>query len=262
MFLEVAGQSLLGLFREQCTQYLPDFNWKEFDKAVDIINRYENSPVDEIIQQSPYVKKWYASLKKGEPDYSVYEGEYYMASSLLCYANYTRGMLRMLAKHTDVFKDKKIDTIVDYGCGIGYSSLVLQEMWPDAKVYGTNYNPSLQLDFTKKLFKPKGLYARDRHTKIGKVSLGFSAEYFEHFEEPVTELITILDKNSPDVLVTANSFAPLAVGHFNKYNVTGVGMGIDPRKTTNAFNKTMHNNGYIKYSHWWNGRPNIWVKQN
>lgn len=257
-------KELLPMFQRQAHEFIPGFKVEEFNQSLKIIQDIEYSNEKDVVATSPYVKRWYDSIY-GEngynPDYGVYDDEMYLASSLMCYYHYTRGNLKILDKNTNLFSRDTIHQIIDYGCGIGYSSIALSELFPEAMVWGTNYKPSMQYEFIDNMaLEQENFEAIDDFKKIGKIDIGFAAEYFEHFENPIGHLIEILDSNKPRVMVTANSFSAYAVGHFNIYPVPGKEGKRGPAETTRGFNKVLRERGYTKYSNWWNGRPAIWVK--
>ena len=48
------------------------------------------------------------------------------------------------------------------------------------------------------------------------IDLVFASDYFEHFESPIKHLNEVLKVN-PKLIVVANSFGSVSVGHFNIY---------------------------------------------
>ena len=197
-----------------------------------------------------YICQWYESLKKCKPDYSLYNSKFYLMSSWICHDLFSKGYLTIIARRKKEFKKPKV--IIDFGCGLGFSSLKLQNIFK-CKVYATNVKDSQQAVFNKEVFKDKVELVTDIR-KLPKCDLAYCSEYFEHFENPIKHLKQILKLVTPKFFVFANSFNTIAVGHFNVYN------GKSADETKELFQKALMNAGYVQLKQTWNNRPQIWKK--
>jgi hypothetical protein len=150
----------------------------------------------------------------------------------------------------------KITHIVDLGCGCGYSTQGLQEIFPAANVIGTNL-PGYQTDFATTLGVK---VVTNDNLLVGKNSsvLTFASEYFEHFKEPITHLQEIIEKLHPKIMLVANSFSSHAIGHFDYYTIDKQQYSKDT--VARLFSKEMRSLGYkfIEVG-FYNRRPHIYL---
>lgn len=211
--------------------------------------------------------RWYESIKQGEPDYGVYSDDEYLAEAWYCWAKYSREYLRALTSPklegdrapSDVFSPSRI---ADIGCGVGYTTACLKEMWPRAEVVGTNVEGSKQAALVARMARCRGYKLEcGGLDKVGKVDLVFASEYFEHFYEPLAHLTEVLDYLAPEVVVTANAFTSRSTGHFPEYLIDGE--IVSNKRVTRRFTQAMNERGYQRVLFdVWNGRPVIWQKEN
>ena len=206
-------------------------------------------------------KKWYNSLETEIPDYSVYSDPFYFCELWLCWVNYSRRYLKDISANKSFFgksivSDIKANTIIDLGCGFGYTTTALKELFSNSKVFGTNIEGSSQYDMAKNLGNQHDF------TIIGSYEntpcdLIFASEYFEHFERPIEHLIQVIEHCNPKYMLIANAFTSMAIGHFNKYkNLSETYSGKD---MSLLFNNTMRKYGYEKVkTTCWNNRPAYW----
>lgn len=229
------------------------------EKALEIVKKYPDGSehYNELIDQ------WYESLEKGKPNYEIYDDKYYFIEVYYCWFKYSRKYLESIQKNTELFEllTTNIRTIIDLGNGIGYSTVKLQEMFPKCSVYGTNIKNSDQWRFNQKLTEntPIKIIEDINELKENKIDLVFASEFFEHLERPIEYLRVLIDRLEPKVLIIANSFNTVSIGHFLKYTDGGI---VYPReKISKKFNDTLKELGYIKVNTgFWNNRPNIWIK--
>jgi len=200
--------------------------------------------------------EWYASIAAGAPDYSVYERPVYLAEVWYCWATYSRKYLRELDK-AGVFAGAK--SIVDLGCGTGYSTAALSQMAPAARVCGTNVLVGEQ---GKLCLSMAASYSFDLCANIAEVETVdavFASEYFEHWAAPIEHLREVLARR-PRLLVIANTFTSPSIGHFPSYAVDGA--QVDGATASRAFNATLVDAGYRqrKDLQLWNNRPAVWER--
>lgn len=219
-----------------------------------------------------YFKKiedlWYESLKTGVPDYELYNEDYYFTDLFSCFIVYSRKYIRSLKKN--IFKDsgvivydvlKNYNTIIDLGCGIGYSTAALKQMFPHAELLATNLEDTKQFEFCKYNSEKYDFKLYPEVKKVGKnVDMVFASEYFEHIENPLEHLNEIIDCLNPKCFVTANAFNTHALGHFDEYKNNGE--IICQSKISKMFNDLLKERGYIKQkTNFWNNRPSVFIKK-
>jgi len=197
---------------------------------------------------------WYKSVEQGQPDFSIYNGERYVAEATSCYLIYAKKYIKLAAKFIE---DKfEVNEIWDLGCGIGASTCLLKMLFSQAKVYGTQL-PSAQRKVAEALGKDCGFEITDTMNSTGN-AIVFMLDYLEHFQCPTEHLETIIAQQ-PKLLVMANSFGATAVGHFPKYKIGD--STFTNKETGRKFSQWLKNKGYKKLdTGFYNNRPAIWEK--
>jgi hypothetical protein len=203
--------------------------------------------------------RWYESIEKGEPDYTVYDDDYAFTEMWVCWAIYSRGYLRTLLKPSVWPIVQDVKTIVDLGCGIGYTTAGFKQLFPSSEVTGTNLEGTKQYDFCVSMGETYDFKVASDIKKLGHVDLVFASEYFEHIINPIFHLEEILTTISPEFLYVANSFNTHSVGHFHNYLVGGT--WVSESKLSMIFNKTLQSYGYSRLEiNAWNNKPALWAK--
>ena len=208
--------------------------------------------------------KWYKALRSRSIDYSIYSNDGFLSEMWACWAIYSRNYLRSIQSKKSLFGKSILDDfgevkkIADLGCGFGYTTVSLKQIYPSAIVYGTNLEDTEQIKICR--------YLASRHgfnivTDIGaiepEIDLLFASEYFEHILSPIEHLIDIIEKLKPKNMLIANSFNVKSVGHFTHYKVNG--QDISEKYISKIFNKTLIDHGYQKVkTKLWNNRPTYW----
>ena len=205
--------------------------------------------------------RWYNKLNKGIIDYSVYDTDEYIAELWACWIVYSKKYLLSIQKESSlppygIVKDfGKVKKIVDLGCGFGYTTLALKQMFPNAEVIGTNIENTIQIKFAKQLGKENNFKIISDIKEInGNTDLVFASEYFEHIQEPIINLQEIIKYLNPRNFLIANAFGTRAIGHFNTYIYNN--NKIDSKLISKIFNKELKQFGYEKIkTKLWNNRP-------
>jgi SAM-dependent methyltransferase len=259
----------LGEFADICKSITEINNEKFIDEVKQLYRWHDNGEVPQRIKNLQ--DKWYKSLMFNSPDYSIYDDAYYLADCWACWKIYSRKYLKSIIDSKSLgFKDSHrnyrnarsivddigaIGSVVDVGCGIGYSTLAIKEMFQKANVYGTNIKGTKQWDLCKKL----GIDLRADIKEIGKTDLVVAFEYFEHFEDPVQHLKQIVETLQPKYFLIASSFGTISIGHFvlQKYNnkkVASKGFG-------RIFNQELRKMGYKQQeTNIYNRKPSYWKR--
>jgi SAM-dependent methyltransferase len=201
-------------------------------------------------------KQWYESLPN--PDYSVYSHENYFIDVFMCWAMYSRVYIKKLSK-IDIFND--IDTIVDLGCGPGFTTDALSKVIDAKRVVGTNLKNTWQWNHAKNIGIEIVTDIKEVDTRIDLI---VAFEYFEHIEDPIQHLKEILSC-SPRFLVVRNGFNGHAIGHFNEYPVDTTNelffnMMISTKKMNRLFSQTMRDHGYESTKYFYNEDPQVFHK--
>jgi len=144
---------------EQLEEFLllySEINPIDIDKARQLIKdaraHYDKKSVSKY--QVDLEVRWYDSIEQNNPDYSIYDDEYYFTDLWVCWVLFSRGYLRTLihpkslnenARIYDLLMDTK--SILDLGCGLGYTTATLKQIFNKAKVFATNLEGTKQYIF-------------------------------------------------------------------------------------------------------------------
>lgn len=252
-------------FLVNCSKYVPMDNEAIFNLTKNFIKRHRGITGLEadIKPLLDLEDRWYNSLEEDNPDFSVYSDPNYFTEVWLCWVNYSRRYLKEITSERSYFGKSivsvmsDVNRVVDLGCGFGYTTVGLKEIFPKAEVYGTNVPDTPQYQMAQDLAKVYDLKIVD-NAPAQATDLLFASEYFEHFQRPVDHLLQVLDTCNPRYMLVANSFSGKAIGHFNYYKVDGY--PLTGKETSRVFNRTLVNRGYVKVNTGcWNSRPNFWV---
>lgn len=208
---------------------------------------------DNMSYQKELEDRWYASLLTDNPDYSVYNDEYYFTDVFYCWWVYSRKYIKSLAKLAIT-----PTSVVDVGNGIGYSTRQLKEIFPNARVVGINIKDTTQHKFNDHYKKDYKYEMTDDLASLGSCDLIFASEFLEHIKSPCEWIDTVIKLN-PIYIVLANSFNTHSVGHFTSYLINE--KLIDQSKVSRIINNYLRKNGYSQVkTGFWNNKPTIWKK--
>lgn len=209
-------------------------------------------------------ERWYASVGRGQPDWSIYDDPVYFAGLLTCWLDMSRRYLRSIRSgklaggRSLISALGPMRSVVDLGCGLGYTTAALTEMFPLARVVGTNLVDSCQMPPCEAMGERYG-FTMVGEPPQGPVDLVFASEYFEHFEAPVAHLAEVLAACKPRMLLIANTFTRRSVGHFDTYAVGS--KRVFGRETARLFGAALRAAGYARLeTSLWNNRPACWAK--
>lgn len=210
-------------------------------------------------------RRWYASLPAGPPDYGVYSSPYYVCDLWSCWVMYSRKGLLALAHGRSLYSRSVVSflrpycsTVLDLGCGFGYTTAGLKELFPEARVIGTNLQGTFQFNMASDLSASHGFELQESFQE--KADLVVASEYFEHIERPVEHLFSLVRAVRPSFLVLANGFLGKAIGHFDWY--WHLDKRLSARGMSRFFCSALRTLGFEKQpTKVWNNRPSLWVKR-
>ena len=108
--------------------------------------------VQDMYEMKLLEDRWYESLTTNVPDYSVYSSPYYFCEVWMCWSKYSRRYLKDIQSTTSMSNKSivqdmvDVNTVLDLGCGFGYTTAGLKDIFPNANVYGTNIKESALFD--------------------------------------------------------------------------------------------------------------------
>lgn len=266
--LEKPPSNYLDNFLDEYCKLIP-INKDKAKKIIEETKKYYNG-----VLLDSYAKeledKWYLSLEKHKPDYSVYGDKYYFTDIWCCWQMYSRNYVLTFIKSILKKNSQKlihylndVKVIVDLGCGLGFTTALLSHIFPNAKVFGTNIKGTDQYKFCEKLSNSFNFKMIEEDDMPKHIDLIFASEYFEHIEDAEQNIQKIIYKHNPKYLYLANSFNTKSVGHFLKYKFKGENSEVitDQKNISRQFNNLLRCWGYdnIKLNNW-NNKPRLWEK--
>jgi hypothetical protein len=203
---------------------------------------------------------WYASLiRNTEPWWNVYRDTDYLAELWACWIVYSKRYVNLIEKKIMSICDLSgIESVVDLGCGIGYSTAALKQLFPAASVYGLEQSNTPQFRICQSVAVDYDFQVVSRIDEISDHNgLIFASEFFEHVRDPLAYLVDVVSAIKPKCLIIANAFGALAVGHFDTYRIDE--KWIRNSKVARLFNMKLQSLGYMRHAiKLWNNRPNVW----
>ena len=261
MLLEMKPQKGMGIFLAQCQKMglNPETIYRAAVKTITHLNGTAQQRAHTEVEQT-LERCWYDALARGEIAWNVYDSELYFAELWACWIVYSRTYLRAIRKPKSlppygIVRDcQPVKHVIDLGCGIGYTTAALRELFPKAAVTGTNLANTLQFKFLQSMMK---LFDFDVVSKLDQIDkradLVIAFEYFEHIPDPIKHLGEVVLGLSPRAMLIANSFGTKGIGHFDRYG------GSDAGDMSKLFNLEMNRLGYQKIkTGLWNNRPAYW----
>ena len=234
---------------------------------LDCLKYYKtNKNIPKYLKDLEY--RWYSSLD-GDIDYSVYNDQYYFATDLFpCFVLYSRNYIININRNAITKQAlKNSNSIIDLGCGIGYSTAMLKQMFPKKRIIGTNLALTDQYIFCNEIKEKYDFELVGTEIDLTcNVDMVFASEYFEHIQDASDNVMSLIKHIKPKYLLLANTFSQRSVGHFNfyKYKDNQLNMfekHIPNKKISRLFNKTIFDLGYKKLeTGLWNNRPNFWSR--
>ena len=256
-------------------KFLIDYNTIEnidIIKARELIKRtmrYYNGDSNErnkLVHLQDMENRWYKL-----EDYSIYNDTYYFTDLWSCWIIYSRKYLKSIIKKgtltnyiTNIsIKDLlslNIQSILDLGCGLGYTSATLKQLFKEVKVYATNLDNTKQYRFCKLMSEKYNFTLTSSIYNISSnIDLVFASEYFEHIKNPLEHLQEIITLLHPKAFIIANSFNTRSIGHFKEYK--HFGEIICEKKISRYFNNYLKLQNYIKIkTKIWNNKPSLFIR--
>lgn len=183
---------------------------------------------------------------------SFYDSYVYCYETINCFKVYTKDNIN---KVRDVLKKANVKSILDFGAGIGLSSLYLKEKFPNSSVYYYNIG-TLQQNILKNLDSLNNITPI---TTLLSTDVFCAFDVFEHFQNPINEIKNILDVFQYKYLVFNNVFNYSdAIGHYKIYSHSNI--EFNGEEINNFFNKYLEDHYNYKLIYTDNKELTIWKK--
>ena len=194
-------------------------------------------------------RRWYESLDRGVPAFDIYDDPAYAPYVWAAWKLQSSYRVNRLRRLHELGQFRDVGSVVDLGCGVGYSTLALAAIW-NVKPVGTNLE-GVQAQIARSLgvtVVPEPVPA----------DLVLASEYFEHFEHPVEHLEQVLTLAGPRYLITGNAFGARSPGHFGLYGLNG--RSVSGHVIAVAFGRFLRDRGWVRRRHpvVWN--TGVWVR--
>jgi hypothetical protein len=203
------------------------------------------------------INVWVDLWTKNEDDNSLYEKEDYIYDAWECFKVYSKNYVKLT---TSFLQQHKFDSLIDYGAGLGLTTKLLAESFPDKQIYYHNLK-GRQWDFSADYLKEvSNVKMIEDLNSLSEIDVLCAWEFFEHIKNPCSILDDIL-LQKPKILSIANSFGAVAYGHYSFYD--NGSSPINRSDMSKIFNKHLKLRGFVidpfclKF---WNRRPTIWSK--
>ena len=218
------------------------------------------------------LERWNSSSKDEKAEAELYSDPLFTLGCFNTYIYWSRAYVQRFESlfetaqklSNNVFND--VETVVDFGAGIGLSTLHIAHLFKKlglkAKVvYQNCASATLQTKLASRFFEGEDIEVCSRD-EIPPADVYFISEVMEHMRKPVQFVQELLSKNDPKVVMHASSFTqPNFCGHFTEYNVARLGEQDNVVKGTQVqrhVNRCFYENkNYINVEHkaLWNHRP-------
>lgn len=238
-----------------------------YTKAIEAMSYYSGSIDLRQTSLHPIEEAWYASVHRGDPDYSLYGAPYFTSEMWACWKFYSSKFLRTM--HKGILQEYgmslselmtgTIDTVLDMGNGVGLTTSALKEIYPDSTVYGFNLDGTDQYRIAEENARVHDFHQiSDLQLVEGTRPMVWATEFFEHIVSPLDLVTELHETVRPSVWVIANSFGSRSMGHFETYYIKGRPVG--GKAIGRKFNDHLRRLGYEKLeTGYWNSRPTVWT---
>ncbi len=199
---------------------------------------------------------WYERLDKlhAFPQYSFpvadYSSKEYLWVAAECFYNVS-------CDYVDLISDRVVgNRIIDYGAGLGLTTAMLKQQFPDRTIMYSNLSGS-QSEFAKWLFDRLDLEIDIiENQSVPDCDTLVAIELFEHFRNPSKEFDNIIGRLYPWEIVLSTPFKFRAHGHFPYYWIDQTLYRNDAAEE--KFKQALRNRGWTETSDFLHGRPSIW----
>lgn len=181
-------------------------------------------------------------------------------SCFCCFSLFSRKYSLLVV---DTLKTEKINSILDFGGGIGATTSIFKNEFPKAQIYYLDKKGSLQWTFAEKLFAKQRLNVSmiQSLSELKKpVDLVVAFELFEHVQNPL-ELLTEIERINSKFLAVSVSFNQVGYGHLQEY-IFG-NMKVQAKDASRLFHKELRKL-YVydkRCANFWNHHPKIYKKR-
>jgi len=266
IFEKITKQDLIE-YLNNASKYIEINKTRMYEVTLSQIKHFKNQniPYDDLREMKLLEARWYKALETGTPDYGVYESPFYFVDIWVCWVIYSRKYLQMIQSPKSmsgksIVQDMgNVRTVIDLGCGFGYTCAAWKSIYPNAQVIGTNLSGTPQYKMCFELSRQYNFTVSSSYDHI-KADVVFASEYFEHILDPIAHLTDIIKKCNPQHFLIASTFNSPSIGHFKNYLYKG--KLYTGSRMSRMFNDALRFYGYEKMkTTCWNNRPTYWKKK-
>ena len=221
---------------------------------------------------SELLQQWKTSNQESCDEAALYGDPRYIMEGLTSYLFWARDYVKRLDKLFPILQEKmpavleNVNTFVDFGAGIGLSTLHLQQVVDKHMpgkikvVYHNVESATSQNQIASRVLKGSGVEMCIQDS-IPAGDAFLMSELLEHIRSPVSFMNALITEANPVLVVHASTFSdPDSPGHFTHYDCSISGdmsMMRHGKKTMRHVNAAVRNHGYTSLQNTilWNGRP-------
>jgi len=252
--------------------YIYGFHTEEIEQmTIDYIENLSGRQVPR--PYSNYTKNltnWWYDVGIHNEDFYFYQTSEYIAIQIECFKDWTYERTQQMISFLQLGTKTKVNNIIDFGAGCGFSTLMLSEAFPKATIWYVDSNPwsVVNLLNLKKWFNVHNVEICTNLNQVNIIPEAACAfDVFEHFQKPLPVLQSLLLGGLVKYYFDSSSFHHEAPGHFRQYAVeVGNSDFVSGRYATHSFHTNIELLGYtrteklnhITYS---NNRPLVFVSE-
>jgi 2-polyprenyl-3-methyl-5-hydroxy-6-metoxy-1,4-benzoquinol methylase len=214
------------------------------------------------IDSNPLYKAWI------EIGAEIYKLKIYKIDTLVCFMCVSLQNIRtIICNCSNLFNKSK--TILDFGAGLGLTTILLALNNPDKKIY--YYDVPEQTKFFKYLLeqrkdKIKNMYMIENieELKKYKFDIVISLENLEHFDKPYEHYKNIIKKITKKYFMYTASFSIDAPGHYKEYKIPSLKSGVEivcTQKQVNRIFSKLIKKDFKQVKRFWNNKPVIMMRK-
>jgi SAM-dependent methyltransferase len=241
-------KSIMPLWQSEIKNSLCEFynySSEEYDTKIKLVGKLY-----------PKIKDW---IDSGRKDFSLYNEKDYLFETVEAFNYSSEAIKRTFSIIKKLGKLDDIKSILDYGCGLGMTSMLFSDLFPNTTIYAYDISTA-ELDFlkyVKEKYNYKNIIIINDISQLPeKPTLVACFEVIEHnkdldmFMEHIFDLII-------KYFVFTSRFDSDYLGHFDKYNINSI--TVEPKKAKHLLYKKLKSE-LIYLDSGWNGWPSVYER--
>jgi SAM-dependent methyltransferase len=234
-------QSQIEIKELVCSKY--NYSSNEYDINIKLVGK-----------QYPKVKEW---IETGRNNFNLYQDKEYIFEVIESF-KYTKESIRRTKNLIDS-NEITINSILDYGCGLGLSTLYFSFLFPTAKVYAYDLSKN-NLEFLsliKEKYRFENVSILNSEDALPKADLCAFFEVIEH-NENIDSFFNFMLKAANKYFVYTSKCDSEYLGHFETYIINNNQVKVT--KLKRELNKLIKEK-YALIDYGWNRWPALFLRK-